>query len=98
MFAKKLPFSLDCRLSNYSLLVLGVAFAALFYVIPEAPASCEKKFWNIFCCFVPRMSAKTVSQIFKILFQNADINNFVLCGVKSSFSDEKNSSEIWETL
>ena len=43
------------------------------------------------------MSSKAVSQIFKILFQTADINVFVLRGVffsryvklKSSFSDEK---------
>ena len=49
------------------------------------------------------MSSKIVSQIFKILFQTGDINIFVLRGVffsryvqlKSSFSDEKNSGEIW---
>ena len=43
------------------------------------------------------MSSKSVSQIFKILFQTGDINIFVLRGVfvsryvqlKSSFSDEK---------
>ena len=43
------------------------------------------------------MSSKSVSQIFKILFQTGDINTFVLHGVffsryvrlKSSFSDEK---------
>ena len=43
------------------------------------------------------MSLKSVSQIFKILFQARDINIFVLRGVlfrryvqlKSSFSDEK---------
>ena len=43
------------------------------------------------------MSSKSVSQIFKILFQTGDINSFVLLGVifsrcaqlKSSFSDEK---------
>ena len=46
------------------------------------------------------MSSKSVSQIFKILFQTGDINIFVLRGVffsryvklKSSFSDEKNVS------
>ena len=46
------------------------------------------------------MSSKSMSQIFKILFQTGDINIFVLCGVffsryvqlKSSFSDEKNIS------
>ena len=43
------------------------------------------------------MSSKSVSQIFKILFQTGDINIFVLRGVfvsryiqlESSFSDEK---------
>ena len=46
------------------------------------------------------MSSKSVSQIFKILFQTGDINIFVLRGVffsryvllKISFSDEKNIS------
>ena len=46
------------------------------------------------------MSSKSVSQIFKILFQTGDINVFVLRGVffsiyvqlKSFFSDEKNIS------
>ena len=46
------------------------------------------------------MSSKSVSQIFKILFQTGDIDIFVLRGVfsrrynqlKSSFSDEKNIS------
>ena len=46
------------------------------------------------------MNSKSVSQIFKILFQTGDINIFLLRGVffsryvqlKSSFSDEKNIS------
>ena len=46
------------------------------------------------------MSSKSVSQIFKILFQTGDINFFVLRGVffsryvqlKSSFSDKKISA------
>ena len=46
------------------------------------------------------MSSKSLSQIFKILFQTEDINTFVLRGVffsryvqlKSSFSDEKTSA------
>ena len=46
------------------------------------------------------MSSKSVSQIFKILFQTGDINIFVLRGVffsryvqrKSSLSEEKHSS------
>ena len=45
------------------------------------------------------MGSKSVSQIFKILFQTGDINIFVLHGVifsryvqlKSSFSDKKTS-------
>ena len=50
------------------------------------------------------MSSKSMSQIFKILFQTRDINIFVLRGVffsryiqlRSSFSDEKDiSCEIW---
>ena len=53
------------------------------------------------------MNSKSVSQIFKILFQTGDINIFVLRGVfvsryvqiKSSFSGEKNiSHEIRDTL
>ena len=48
------------------------------------------------------MSSKSMSQIFKILFQTGDINIFVLRSVflsryvqlKSSFSDKKNSDEI----
>ena len=48
------------------------------------------------------MSSKSVSQIFKTLFQTGDINIFVLRGVffnryvqlKSTFSDEKNTSAV----
>ena len=48
------------------------------------------------------MSSKSVSQIFKIIFQTGDINICVLHGVfvtryvelKNSFSDKKNSPEI----
>ena len=51
------------------------------------------------------MSSKSVSQIFKILFQTGDINIFVLRGVffsryvqlKSSFSDKKTSTLKFET-
>ena len=58
------------------------------------------------CTFIC-MSSKSVSQIFKILFQTGDTNIFVLRGVffsryvrlKSSFPDEKNvSGEIWDTI
>ena len=60
----------------------------------------DKKIWPSFCCIVLLyLWAQKVFQIFKILFQNRDINTFVLCDVffsryvqlKSSFSDEKNS-------
>ena len=52
------------------------------------------------------MSSKSVSQIFKILFQTGDTNIFVLHGVffsryiqlKRSFSDEKTSAVKSETL
>ena len=51
------------------------------------------------------MSSKSVSQIFKILFQTGDINIFIFRGVffskyvplKSSFSDEKTSAVKFET-
>ena len=68
----------------------------------KAPASGCKKILNYFLlhCTSIFMSSKSVSQIFKILFQTGDINIFVLRGVffsryvqlKSSFSDEKNIS------
>ena len=46
------------------------------------------------------MSLKSLSQIFKIVFQTENINIFVFCGVrfsgyvqlKASFSDEKSNS------
>ena len=52
------------------------------------------------------MNSKSVSQIFKILFQTGDINTFVFRSIffsryvklKSSFSDEEDiSCEIWDT-
>ena len=74
--------------------ILGVAFLVPFLCFfPKAPSfSCKKIF----------MSSKSVSQIFKILFQTGDINIFALRGVffsryvqlKSSFYDEKNSGDI----
>ena len=67
---------------------------------PEAPASCDKEILKQFLLHFTStcMSSKSVSQIFKILFQTGDINIFVVCGVffskyvqlKSSFSDEEN--------
>ena len=82
------------------------SFSMLF---PKAPASCGKNFlkWFSLHCTSFWMSSKSVSQIFKILFQTGDINIFVLRGVffsryvqlKSSFSDKKNiSGEIWDKL
>ena len=72
------------------------SFPMLF---PKAPASSCKKIFNklLHHCSSIFMSSKTVSQIFKILFQTAGINIFVLCAVffsryvqlKSSFSDKK---------
>ena len=66
---------------------------------PEAPASCDKEILKQFLLHFTStcMSSKSVSQIFKILFQTGDINNFVFRGVffsryvqlKSSFSDKK---------
>ena len=75
------------------------SFSMLF---PKAPASCGKKVLKSFLlhCTSICMSSKSVSHIFKLLFQTGDINVFVLHGVffsgyvqlKSSFSDEKNIS------
>ena len=71
-------------------------------LFPEAPASCDKKNFEITLlhCTSICMISKNVSQIFKILFQTGNINIFDLCGVsfsrhvqlQSSFSDEKNIS------
>ena len=87
--------------------ILGVTIAVPFLCYFQKLQFVVKKFWTNFCCFVLLMSSKSVSQIFKILFQTGDINIFVLQGVffsryvrlKSSFSDEKDiSCEIWDTL
>ena len=113
---KKVPLALDCRQSKYSHVVynlkffnFGHCFCSSFPILfPKSPASCWKKFWNNFCCIIHTSiftSSKSVSQIFKILFQTWDINIFILCGafsryvlLKSSFSDVKNiSGEIWNT-
>ena len=88
----------------------GCGFCSLFPMLfLKAPVSCCNKFLNYFLLHGTSifMSSRTVSRIFKILFQTGDINIFVLCGVffskyvqvKSSFSGKKNISvEIWETL
>ena len=52
------------------------SFPMLF---PKTPASCRKKV--LLHCASMFMSSKSVSQIFKILFQTGDINTFVLRGV-----------------
>ena len=69
---------------------------------PKAPASCEKKFWKTFLkhCTSICMKSKSVSQVFKTLFQTRDDDVFVDHGVffsrhvqmKSSFSDKKTSA------
>ena len=95
-------------LSKYIIYILfnfGRDFCGSFPMLfPKAPASCCKKILNKFLlhCTSVFMSSKSVSQIFKFLFQTGDINIFVLRGVffcryvklKISFSDEKNSGEI----
>ena len=57
----------------------GRGFYGFFSVLfTEALASCNKKNWNrASIC----MSPKSVSQIFKVLFQNRNINIFVLRGI-----------------
>ena len=77
-------------------------------LFPKAPTYCCKKILDSFLlhCTSIFMSSKIASQILKILFQTGDINNFVLRDVfvsryvqlKTSFSDEKNSGEIRDTL
>ena len=74
-------------------------YGSLSMLYQKAPASCCKKILNYDLLHYTSifMSSKSVSQIFKILFQTGDINIFVLRGVffsryvqlKSSFSDEK---------
>ena len=82
----------------------------LFYVFSKSSSYCGKEtFWNNFWRIVLLicMSSKSISQIFKILFQTGHIDIFVLRDVlcsryvqlKSCFSDEKNiSGEIWDML
>ena len=82
---------------------MGVDFAVPFLCyFQKLQLLVVKKMLNKFLlhCTSIFMSSKSVSQIFKILFQTGDINVFVLRGVvfsryvqlKSSFSDEKNIS------
>ena len=71
-------------------------------LFPKAPTSCGKKkkeFFLLHCSSIC-MSSKSVSQIFKTLFETGNINIFVFHGVlfsryvqiKSSFPDKKNSA------
>ena len=96
---KKLPVSLDCRQNKFIckyiphiFSILGVTFAVSFLC------------YFLHCTSICT-SSKSMSQIFKILFQTGDINIFDLRGVffsgyvrlKSSFPGEKNISvEIWD--
>ena len=94
----------------YLLFNCGRGYCGFFPMsFPKAPASCCKKILNQFLLHCPStfMSLKSVSHIFKILFQTGYINIFVLCGVffsryaqlKSLFSDEKSiSGGIRDTL
>ena len=72
---------------------------------PKAPASCDKKFWKTFLEHYTSstsicMNPKSVSQVFKTLFQTRGDHIFVHHGVffsrhvqmKSSFSDKKTSA------
>ena len=80
--------------------ILGVPFTD--------PCLCYfKKLQVLLDCTSIFISSKSVSQIFKILFQTGDINFFVRRGfffsrhvqLKSCFSEEKNiNGEIWDTL
>ena len=78
-------------------------------LFPKAPASYCKNVLNKFLLHYAYIliSSKSMSQIFKILFQTGNINIFVICAVffsryvklKSFFSDEKNiSGETRDTL
>ena len=94
----------------YLLFNCGRGYCGFFPMsFPKAPASCCKKILNQFLLHCPStfMSLKSVSHIFKMLFQTGYINIFVLCGVffsryaqlKSLFSDEKSiSGGIRDTL
>ena len=60
-------------------------------LFPEVAASCDKEIlkYVLLHCPAIRMSSKSVSQIFKILFQIGDINIFVLPGICFSGSTKK---------
>ena len=95
-------------LSKYIIYIFfnfGRGFCGSFPMLfPKAPASRCKKNLNKFLlhCTSIFMSSKSVSQIFNVLFQTGDINNFAVVSflvdmlynryvqLKSSFSDENN--------
>ena len=103
MFANILSKYLIYIFYNFGRYFFG-SFPMLF---SKAPASWCKKILNSFLLYCTSifMSAKNMSQIFKILLQTGDINIFVLRGVffsryvelKSSFSVEKTSAVKSET-
>ena len=116
---KKLPLALDYGqnygiiLSKYIIYIFfnfGCGFYGYFSTLfRKSQASCCKKLLKQFLlhCTSVFVRSKSMSQIFKILFQTRDIKIFVLRGIffsryvqlKSFFSDEKNiSGEIWDTL
>ena len=82
-------------------------YGSLSMLYQKASASCCKKKLNYDLLHYTSifMSSKSVSQIFKILFQTGDTDIFVRCGfffsrhvqLKSCFSDEKTSSVKSET-
>ena len=90
----------------YMFFNFGHSFYGSFPMLfPKVPDSCCKKI--LLHCTSIFMSSKSVSQIFKNLFQTGDINIFVLPGIffsryvqlKGSYSDEKNIRvEIRDTL
>ena len=66
----------------------GGEFCGFFsMLLPEVPASCDKDILKQFLvhCSSICMSPKSVSQIFKILFQTGDINSFVLLVLAGMF-------------
>ena len=77
-------------------------------LFPKAPTYCCKKIFGIIfaALYFYIYELKNCISDFEILFQTGDINNFVLRDVfvskyvqlKTSFSDEKNSGEIRDTL
>ena len=106
---KKLPLAGRANIFSkyiiYIYLNFGRGFYGSFY-FQKLQLFVAEKFWTNFCCIVLLyLWAPKVSQIFKILSQTGDINNFVLRGVffsryvqlKSFFSDEKTSAMKTET-